>query len=109
MKKTASYLAAAFVGAALLAPVASAEAHDRGERHEWRHDNGWHHGHHKHHHHHHRHQSNVHYGSSTVIYQQPYYVAPPPPVVYRPAYYGYGPEPAVTIGVSIPPLVIPLR
>lgn len=109
MTKTASFLAATLVGATLLVPAADAFAGHRDwneEHREWHQDNEWRHHRPRHHHHHH-------YQRPYVVYEQSYYVPapPPPPVVYRPSYYSpaYYSDPAVTIGVSIPPLVIPLR
>jgi hypothetical protein len=100
-----SLLAAALAGAALFTALpASADGRDW-DRHgyrEWRDGppgHGW--GHHKHWKHHHHH----HYVERVVIRERP---------VYRDTYYAppvrYAyPEPAVVVGVSIPPLVFPLR
>lgn len=103
MKKITAIVAAALAGPLLLSGTtafAGGHGHGRHDRHYDHHE--W-----KHHHHHHRHYDR----GPAVFYTPGYYAPPPPPVVYRPApaYYGYPPEPAITIGVGIPPIVIPLR
>ena len=105
MKKTTTILAAALAGTLLCLAGSPAYAHGRDhddDRWEHRHDRGWKHGHDRY----------YYYDRGPVVYAPTYYAPPPPPVVYRPApvyYGGYRPEPAITIGVGIPPIVIPLR
>lgn len=104
MKKSASLITAAIVGTLLSLAGTSALAHgrdhDRGGWEQRHHDHGWKHGH-----------DRYYYERGPVVYAPAYYAPPPPPpVVYQPAYYGYRPAaPAITIGVGIPPIVIPLR
>lgn len=86
-----------FVTLALLA--VPAVAHENG--HHWERHSHDHQGHWKHR------GPGYRYDQPMVIYR-PYY-APPPAVVYQPAYYGYRTEPVITIGVGLPPIVIPLR
>ncbi|HRP95990.1 MAG TPA: hypothetical protein PL143_07040 [Rhodocyclaceae bacterium] len=127
-------LVALFAGSALLVTPSPAEArHDRFEHREWHHDRGdWRHdrrdwrehrrdwrddrrgharGHFKHKH------------AKTVVITRPpvhrtvvvrehhYHAYPPPHYVYQPApvYRGYARDPAIVIGVDIPPIVIPIR
>ena len=106
MKKHTTALVATLAGAFLFLSGSSAFAdgrdHDRGRDWERSHyDNrDW--GHDRHHHHYDR--------GPAVVYATPYYAPPPPPVIYQPAYYGgYRPAPAVTIGIGLPPIVIPFR
>ncbi|MBK7901279.1 MAG: hypothetical protein KA603_08650 [Azonexus sp.] len=113
--------AAALIAALLTvgALPASAFAHERGWRDHDHHDRHDRHGRqHRHHGHdrpwHHAHRPAWAYEAPVVyspayVSPQPVYMAPPPPVVYRPAYPVYRSEPAITIGIGIPPLVIPLR
>lgn len=100
---------ALFLFAAMFAGANSAWAHGDGHGHghghghwdhRWGHD-GWRHHHHGWHGH----------GPVVVREYRSYYYAPPPaPVYYEPApVYYYPSRPAVTIGVSVPPIVIPLR
>jgi hypothetical protein len=106
-----SLIAAALAGTALFTAL-PASAHDgdwdRGDSRHWRRDDhrghGW--GHHKHH-------WSPRYEERVVVRERPvyrsyYYEEPvryyaPPPVRY-----GYA-DPSIIVGVSIPPLVIPLR
>lgn len=105
MKKTATILATILTGAVLGLSAGNALADGRGHDHDrWEHrhhDHGWKHGHDRY----------YYYDRGPVVYAPAYFASPPPPVIYRPApaYYGYRPEPAITIGVGIPPIVIPLR
>lgn len=108
-----SLIAATLAGAALFTALpahADRDGWDRGDRHEWRDDHrgpGW--GHHPH------------WGGPRYVererivvrerpvyrdyyYEEPVrYYAPPPPVRYYPR------NPAIVIGLDVPPLVIPLR
>ena len=57
----------------------------------------------------HPHYRPPYYGPAPVVVYPPYYAPPPPRVVYGPTYY-YPPQPAgVSIGVNVPPIVIPFR
>lgn len=87
----------AVLGALALAASTGALAHDRG-RHDGHRGHGWGHvRHHYAHHHYHRHQ----------VIRERVIVRQPPPVYYeRRAYYA---QPAIVIGVDLPPLVVPLR
>lgn len=102
-------LVALFAGSALLATPAPAEA--RHDRHEWRYDHrygppyGHAYGHRKHKHAHtvvvtrppvHR----------TVVVREHHYHYPPAYAYPAPVYTR---DPAIVIGVSVPPIVIPLR
>lgn len=109
MNKLRPLLAAALIGGtfALAGPAfAHGDRHDRGP--------GW--GEHRHHHKHHHRQHHHRHGRDTVYYGAPVVIQQPPPVImprtvyYEPAYY-YPPrrDPALVIGVDIPPLVVPLR
>lgn len=93
----------------LLAGAGAAEA--RGDRYDDDRHYGRHPGHNwKHHRHHHYHG-----GPETVvrerviIRERPRYYDRETYYDYAPAYRPYRPDPAVVIGVQIPPLVIPLR
>jgi hypothetical protein len=109
-------IAAALTGTALFTALpASADGRDwdRHDRHEWRdgrgHDRHWRHG--------HRHY--VPHDRVVIrerpVYRNYYYEAPvryyAPPVSYYepPVRYRYARDPAIVVGVNIPPLVIPLR
>lgn len=109
-----SLIAATLAGAALFTalPASAGGDHwDRRDRGEWR---GDHRGHGGGHHKHWRHHHHGHYVDRVVIRERPvyrdyYYEAPvryyaPPPVRY-----GYPRDPAIVIGLDVPPLVIPLR
>lgn len=102
MMKYRPLLAAALFGALTFGIATPSLAH--GDRYEPP-GHGW--GHHKHHHkhrhHHHRHGRDVvYYGAPVMVPQPAYYPAPYP-------YYPVRRDPAVVIGVDVPPLVIPLR
>lgn len=109
-----SLIAAALTGTALFAalPATALADWDRHDRREWRDDHrGRGHGHDRHwRHHHHRHY--VPYDRVVIrerpVYRNYYYEEPvryyaPPPTRY------YRRDPAIVVGVDIPPLVIPLR
>jgi hypothetical protein len=104
-------LVALFAGSALL--VAPAPAQARHDRHEWRHDHrgyGPPHGHARGHH-------KPMYVKKVVVMRPPvhrtvvvhehHYHAYPPAYVYPAPVYSR--DPAIVIGVSVPPIVIPLR
>lgn len=109
-------IAAALAGTALLTalPASAGGDWDRDDHHEWRGGppgHGW--G-----HHHHGHWGPRYYEERIVVRERPvyypapvYYAPPPAPVYYAPApaprYYPR--NPAIVVGVDIPPLVIPLR
>ena len=112
LSKTSLGLIAALAGLAL-APAASAHDRDWDHDHDRGHGHGW--GHYKHE----RYwggygwaprpvyvRERV-YAPAPVVVERAYY-PPPAPVYYaQPAYYPA--RPAITIGVNIPPIVIPLR
>lgn len=106
MKMQKTLFAGLLTGTLLALGTAPVFAHDRdydGDR--------W-----EHHHRHHDHRGwGWGYGyrpayvpAPPVVYEQAY-VAPPPRVVYREAYPVYRSEPAITVGIGLPPIVIPLR
>lgn len=110
MKATVKTLiAAALAGAALMTAVpASAGGDWDGDGHrEWR---GGHHHHHRHdhHRHHHKHWSSHHYEERVIVRERPVYY-PAPASYYAPPPRYYPRNPAIVVGVDIPPLVIPLR
>lgn len=89
---------AAALGAIALMASTGALAHERGKnmRHGSHPGNGWGHAKHAHHAYHHH-----------EVYLQRIVYPEPPLVIYeRRAYYA---PPSIVVGVSIPPLVIPLR
>ena len=102
-------IAAALAGTALFTALPASADRGDWDRGEWREHRG-HGGHHKHWgHHHHRHYIER---ERVVIHERPvyrdyYYPAPtyyaPPPARY------YRRDPAIVVGVDIPPLVFPLR
>jgi hypothetical protein len=98
-------IAAALTGTALFTAL-PALAHDGGwDRYD---DRG--HGHWRHHHHHRHHRHYVEY-DRVVVRERPVYrsyYAPAAPVYYAPPPVRYA-DPAVVVGVSLPPVVIPLR
>ena len=109
MKTTAFKLrVAVLAGGTLLATTLPAEArHDRHDHREWRHDYRGH-GHAYGPKHKHKQKTVVVHRAPkrTVVHQYHYYPQPyyaPPPVQY------YSRQPAVVIGVNIPPIVIPIR
>lgn len=91
-------LAAAF-GAVALAGSAGAFAHGPG-RHDGYRGHGW--GHHRHPHSHPPHRSHAAYRERVIVYR-------PLPVIYEQRAYPSHPQPALVIGVNIPPLVVQLR
>lgn len=102
-----SLLAATLAGAALFTALpasADDDRWDRRDRHEWRDDHrghghgGGHHKHWRHHHHHHVDRVVI---REQPVYRDYYYEAP--------VRYGYARNPAIVIGLDVPPLVIPLR
>ncbi len=100
----ARFLLTSAVALGLAASAGSALADPHGHR-GW--DDDWGRYEYRPHHHH------PYYRPAPVVvyppYAAPYYAPPPPRVVYEPTYY-YPPRPAgVTIGVNVPPIVIPLR
>jgi hypothetical protein len=109
LSKTSVGLITALLAGLAIAPAAS--AHDR----DWDRDgyghgrgHGW--GHYKHE----RYWDGYRWAPRTVVVREGYYAPPPPPVVYyppAPVYYAqsYPARPAITIGVDIPPIIIPLR
>ncbi len=117
LNKTSLGLIAA-LAALMVAPIASAH----GGR-DWDRDHGRGHG--RGHHKHERHWDNQWEGYRVaprpVVVRERVYVPPPRPVVVRerayyyqqPAWYApapvYAGGPAITIGVNVPPIVIPLR
>lgn len=95
------------VAAGALALTAATGAYAHGDDDHWR-GRGW--GHHKHHHDW-RDDHRRYYDGPTVIRER-VIVHDEPVVIAAPRYYEpryYRRDPAVVIGVDIPPLVIPLR
>lgn len=101
MSKFTRTLLAAVFGAVAMSVTAGASAHG-GDHREYR-GHGW--GHHKHWQHRHHHPGLI---RERIIIRQP------PPVYYEPRVYYDAPpyyqrhNPAIVIGVDIPPVVIPL-
>jgi len=108
--------AAALAGAALFTGLpASADGGrhwDRHERGEWRDDHpgrghGW--GHHKHWRHHHYVERDRVVIRERPVYRDYYYYEAPVRYYEPPVRYSYPRNPAIVIGLDVPPLVIPLR
>ncbi len=119
MKTGTLTLSALLLAAGTLFASLPAEAgHDRRDFREWRHDHrhvGPGYGHKRHHAAPHRHSQRVvtrHVVRERYVYPPAIshrHVYPAYPVYPAPVYYPYRRDPAIVIGVSIPPLVIPLR
>jgi len=108
-------IAAALAGTALFATL-PASAHDgdrdgwdRGDRREWRRDD-WRGDHWRHHHHHQYFERDrvVIRERAVPVYRNYYYAEPVPYRYAEPVRYRYA-EPSIVLGVSLPPVVIPLR
>lgn len=103
---TLRYLAPILLCGGLLAALpaqAHGDRYDRGDRAEWRHRHWGH----PHRHHFHGRETVV--RERVIIRERPRYYEEEVRYYERPAYRAYRHDPAVVIGVQIPPLVIPLR